>query len=552
MANERDTESVDDPARYTGHAGATPPFADETTLKRRDDLYSATVGYGHSPTSNVGSVQHTPSSPSKLDCKTCDTPDGYVPSGSVRSPPPPDLFRGIEIEAGPSTGAHHGSHGSGGGGGGGTSTANRRRLSLAEFRKAEGPAVRSYKLKALWHSLPDNLPAPSSTPTATSLLHLPGQGTAGTLSPERLERLNRLYEEELSNRVSLESRDSARLWGGADDLPDPSATGATHASSSKHSQGLSSQHPQLPSQQQSPPPQRSKKNIAWKDFRKFLWEQEEHLWDIFCDLDQNCDGRLDPKELRGALTRSGIDMSEGTLDEFVRFLATSSPTIKTNPSSQEQQQQQQQQPTPSPSTDNPAQALPPTPSGKEDSPYVTFAEFRDFLLLLPRKASFEEIYKYYQVQKRISDGRGAARINMDGDLNVSFPRSSSAPTTAAGGTKLPPATAAYKHPKVSAGPAVDGKSSEGRADPPGKQKHAVISRKTEEVSSGTHTPEPRSSGGTTSDVGTRVHERDHIEQAGQMETDEDEEDEEGEGGIGADVAWKFLLAGGIAGAGESI
>jgi hypothetical protein len=35
-----------------------------------------------------------------------------------------------------------------------------------------------------------------------------------------------------------------------------------------------------------------------------------------------------------------------------------------------------------------------------------------------------------------------------------------------------------------------------------------------------------------------------------LHDDEDEEEEEGVSGIGADVAWKFLLAGGIAGAGE--
>jgi hypothetical protein len=35
-----------------------------------------------------------------------------------------------------------------------------------------------------------------------------------------------------------------------------------------------------------------------------------------------------------------------------------------------------------------------------------------------------------------------------------------------------------------------------------------------------------------------------------LHDEEEEEEEEGVSGIGADVAWKFLLAGGIAGAGE--
>jgi len=51
---------------------------------------------------------------------------------------------------------------------------------------------------------------------------------------------------------------------------------------------------------------------------------------------------------------------------------------------------------------------------------VSFPEFRDFLLLLPRKASPQEIYRYYQVQKsRGDDGHGVARVNMEG-MNTIF------------------------------------------------------------------------------------------------------------------------------------
>jgi solute carrier family 25 phosphate transporter 23/24/25/41 len=48
---------------------------------------------------------------------------------------------------------------------------------------------------------------------------------------------------------------------------------------------------------------------------------------------------------------------------------------------------------------------------------ISFAEFRDFFLLLPRKASTQEFYQYYEVKKRLdSDNRGAARVNMEGAL----------------------------------------------------------------------------------------------------------------------------------------
>ena len=46
---------------------------------------------------------------------------------------------------------------------------------------------------------------------------------------------------------------------------------------------------------------------------------------------------------------------------------------------------------------------------------ISFQEFRDFLLLMPRKASTAEIFRYYKVKKFMGDdGRGAARVNMEG------------------------------------------------------------------------------------------------------------------------------------------
>jgi solute carrier family 25 phosphate transporter 23/24/25/41 len=46
---------------------------------------------------------------------------------------------------------------------------------------------------------------------------------------------------------------------------------------------------------------------------------------------------------------------------------------------------------------------------------ITFGEFRDFLLLLPRKISAAEIYRYYEVKRFMGDdGRGAARVTMEG------------------------------------------------------------------------------------------------------------------------------------------
>lgn len=46
-------------------------------------------------------------------------------------------------------------------------------------------------------------------------MKLPGQDTMTALSPERADRLRRLYEEELVRRCN-EDRPQARLWGGPD------------------------------------------------------------------------------------------------------------------------------------------------------------------------------------------------------------------------------------------------------------------------------------------------------------------------------------------------
>lgn len=48
---------------------------------------------------------------------------------------------------------------------------------------------------------------------------------------------------------------------------------------------------------------------------------------------------------------------------------------------------------------------------------INFRQFRDFLLLLPRKASTSEIYQYYEVKRFMgNDARGPARVTVEGLL----------------------------------------------------------------------------------------------------------------------------------------
>lgn len=114
---------------------------------------------------------------------------------------------------------------------------------------------------------------------------------------------------------------------------------------------------------------------------------------MFQELDQNGDGLVDAAEMNAALNKSGVSLTQTTVRDLVRLL-----------------------------------------SGTQGGTSVTFPEFRDFLLMLPRRATPNEIYKFYQVHKRYQDGRGAARVDKDGDLNPSFPKAPGSPehSTAAG------------------------------------------------------------------------------------------------------------------------
>lgn len=120
--------------------------------------------------------------------------------------------------------------------------------------------------------------------------------------------------------------------------------------------------------------------ITWEEFQKYADAKEAELWHIFHDeLDLDGNGHLDINELRTALKNSGIEIDPETLSDFMSALSSNS-----------------------------------------DKGHVTFGPFRDFLILLPRKASTKEIYRFYKMRKYLGDdGRGAARVNMEGDVSLS-------------------------------------------------------------------------------------------------------------------------------------
>jgi solute carrier family 25 phosphate transporter 23/24/25/41 len=97
--------------------------------------------------------------------------------------------------------------------------------------------------------------------------------------------------------------------------------------------------------------------------RRFLWDKERELWDTFQELDKNGDGRLDAVEMKAALSRSGIETTPAVVEDLVRHLAHG------------------------------VWKLPKKDTLSQEDMYITFGEFRDFLIMLPRRATPLEIYK---------------------------------------------------------------------------------------------------------------------------------------------------------------
>ncbi|KAG6331864.1 hypothetical protein ID866_7231 [Astraeus odoratus] len=121
-------------------------------------------------------------------------------------------------------------------------------------------------------------------------------------------------------------------------------------------------------------------HIRWSEFRKYAESKEAELWSIFHDeLDLDGNGHLDSEELWIALRKAGIQLSPSSLAEFITYLTLS-----------------------------------------PHSHAIGFREFRDFLLLLPRKVSPSEIYRFYEVRRYTGDdGWRAARVTMEGDVSLS-------------------------------------------------------------------------------------------------------------------------------------
>lgn len=97
-----------------------------------------------------------------------------------------------------------------------------------------------------------------------------------------------------------------------------------------------------------------------------LTDSFAELYKIFIDLDKNGDMRLDIGEINGTLDRAGIDLPRPALEDFITSMASSF--------------RQQNSSCPS---------------------HISFPQFRDYLLLLPREASVNEVGAENSAQGRL-------------------------------------------------------------------------------------------------------------------------------------------------------
>ncbi|KAL3696462.1 hypothetical protein R1sor_010538 [Riccia sorocarpa] len=94
--------------------------------------------------------------------------------------------------------------------------------------------------------------------------------------------------------------------------------------------------------------------VDFGEFRKYMDDKELELYQMFTDLDANFNGVLQQEELRGALTRAGIKVSDDELQSFMDHI------------------------------------------DQDNNGVISFSEWRDFLLLFPHQVTIESVYRYWE------------------------------------------------------------------------------------------------------------------------------------------------------------
>jgi solute carrier family 25 phosphate transporter 23/24/25/41 len=60
--------------------------------------------------------------------------------------------------------------------------------------------------------------------------------------------------------------------------------------------------------------------VDFEEFKTYVNEKENELWQLFTELDRSGEGQLDPTDLHFALRRAGMEIYENDVIEFMRLM----------------------------------------------------------------------------------------------------------------------------------------------------------------------------------------------------------------------------------------
>ncbi|KAI8339309.1 mitochondrial carrier domain-containing protein [Blakeslea trispora] len=136
--------------------------------------------------------------------------------------------------------------------------------------------------------------------------------------------------------------------------------------------------------------------VDFKEFKAYVEEKENELWQLFTTLDRSGEGQLDPSDLQIALKRAGMEICEEDVTDFMQLMDS------------------------------------------DGNGLIDFNEFKNFLLLLPQ-TNMCEMYRYYESSTQLTqDGevvipttdetaRNAIRYLLAGGIAGAVSRTCTAP-----------------------------------------------------------------------------------------------------------------------------
>ncbi|GAA6025677.1 hypothetical protein JCM10207_008826 [Rhodosporidiobolus poonsookiae] len=232
---------------------------------------------------------------------------------------------------------------------------------LTEFRKHEGSVKRLSRLRSLFDSIPAPQPIPSSPSSSSSPPATPSAAQADSSSDSHYEQ-RRAYHSELWSKCGAAVAASVS--------PTSPSSSSSPSSTAPAASAATTGSPETEAQRQS-----ALKALRWKAFEQYADEKETELWKAFCELDRDGDRRLGRNELLEACRRAGIEIADPrAVEEFVKAVDRNGDGV------------------------------------------ISFDEWRDFLLLLPRPSTMKEIWRFYQTHRL--DRPSMSRLTQDGDVVV--------------------------------------------------------------------------------------------------------------------------------------